>query len=153
MKTGATILTIAAFAGLGYYIGKKIIENKEKQEQPKAFAEVKQETCGDKVRKASMFAVGTLRTTADKIAEGINQVATGDMVKKGEETVEQVKETKDEIKKEIADLKNLVTSINTTPAEVEEKDAFSVFDDHADLFSSSESTESDDDMQEAGENL
>ena len=138
MKTGTALLAIAACAGVGYFVGKKIIENKENNASSEAYAEVKEKSCGDKMRKASMFAVGTLRTTADKIAEGIEQVKNGDMVKKGEETVDLMKETTIGIKKEIDDLKNLVTSINTTPAEVEEKDAFSVFDDHADLFASAE---------------
>ena len=142
MKKFTTLLTVAAFAGLGYYIGKKIIENKDKQEKPDAYAEVKQESRGDKVRKASMFAVGTLRTTADTIAEGINQVANGDMVKKGEETVDKMKEAKDGIKKEIDDLKNLVTSINTTPAEVAEEDEFAnveSYDSADDLFEAASS--------------
>ncbi|MCH5200224.1 MAG: YtxH domain-containing protein, partial [Oscillospiraceae bacterium] len=80
------------------------------------------------VRRASMYAVGTIKTTADKISEGIKQVKNEDMVKKGEETVEQIKGTTDgikekvvsttnNIKEDIKEIKNLVTSINSSPAD------------------------------------
>ena len=119
MKTFTALVTIASVAGIGYYVGKKVIE--KRNAEPKAFTEVKIEKTGDKVRKASMFAVGTLKTTADKIAEGINQVKNEDMVKKGEQTIEQVKDTTESIKTEIGNeintLKNLVTSINKSGTE------------------------------------
>lgn len=114
MKTLTALIAIASVAGIGYYVGKKILD--KKNEETKAYTEVKEESAGEKVRKASMFAVGTIKTTADKIAEGINQVKTDDMVKKGEETMDQVKDSASNLKNgignEINNLKNLVTSIN-----------------------------------------
>lgn len=137
MKTLTAILALAGVAGVGYYVYKKINDKKE-DDNTTAYTEYK-ESYGDKVRRASMYAVGTIKTTADKISEGIKQVKSEDMVKKGEETVEQMKETTGEIKEHVKEttggikehvketaaglkedikgLKNLVTSINTTPAD------------------------------------
>ncbi len=143
MKTLTAILALAGVAGVGYYVYKKINDKKE-DDNTTAYTEYK-ESYGDKVRRASMYAVGTIKTTADKISEGIKQVKSEDMVKKGEETVEQMKETTGEIKEHVKEttggikehvketaaglkedikgLKNLVTSINTTPADAPEEEA------------------------------
>ena len=51
MKTGAALLAIAACAGVGYFIGKKIIENQEKNASSEAYTQVKETNCGDKVRR------------------------------------------------------------------------------------------------------
>ena len=105
-----------------------------------------------------MYAVGTIKTTADKISEGIRQVKNEDMVKKGEETVEQLRDTTDGIKErvaettngikeEIKEIKNLVTSINTSPADTDMEDPEtddvmpSVDEDDFDLFDSTEPAE------------
>lgn len=126
MKKITALLTLAGIAGIGYYIYKKMNEQKD---DTTAYTEYKEKiSAGDRVRRASMYAVGTIKTTADKISEGIQQVKTGDMVKKGEETVEHMKETTGEIKEhviettngikeEIKEIKNLVTSINVSPAD------------------------------------
>lgn len=129
MKTSTAIIAVAALFGFGYYVGKQAMKNRKPEAD--AVSGGSEESYGDKVRKASMFAVGTLRTTADKISEGIQQVKSGNMIQKGEQTVEQVKETTEELKDEIKDLKNLVTSINTTPADVPES---SDLEDEVDLF-------------------
>ena len=115
MKTLTALLTLAGVAGIGYYVYKKM---NEKKEDTTAYTEYKEKrTAGDRVRRASMYAVGTIKTTADKISEGIRQVKSEDMVKKGEETVEQIKDTTNGIKDEIKEIKNLVTSINISPAD------------------------------------
>ena len=126
MKTLTALLTLAGVAGIGYYVYKK---TNEKKDDTTAYTEYKEKrSAGDRVRRASMYAVGTIKTTADKISEGIKQVKSEDMVKKGEETVEQLKDTTDgikeqvieatnEIKEDIKDIKNLVTSINVSPAD------------------------------------
>lgn len=143
MKTLTAILALAGVAGVGYYVYKKINDKKE-DDNTTAYTEYK-ESYGDKVRRASMYAVGTIKTTADKISEGIKQVKSEDMVKKGEEAVEQMKETTGEIKEHVKEttggikehvketaaglkedikgLKNLVTSINTTPADAPAEEA------------------------------
>lgn len=172
MKALTAILALAGTAGVGYLAYKKLTEKKE---ETSAYTEYKEETQkGGKLHRASMYAVGTIKTTADKISEGIKQVRSEDMVKKGEETVELIKESgesfkeqvkastenlydhikessdnvkeeiketseniKDELKEtgvkigdefketgenikdELKDIKNLITSINTSPAEME----------------------------------
>lgn len=154
MKTLTALLALAGVAGVGYYVYKKMSDQKE--EETASYTEyTEKRSAGDKVRRASMYAVGTIKTTADKISEGIKQVKSEDMVKKGEETVEQMKETAGGIKEQvketagdikehvketaggikeqvketaggvkdnIKELKNLVTSINTAPAEAQAYD-------------------------------
>lgn len=143
MKKLTFLLTAGAFAGLGYMVGKNIMKNKG--EGSKLFTECQEEEkAGDKIRKASMYAVGTIRTTADKIKEGINEAKTdGDgMVKKGEETVSQVKETTGNFKKEIDDLKNLVTSINSSDIdESAEDDNAADFPDASAMFEETDTNE------------
>ena len=160
MKTLTALLTLAGVAGIGYYVYKKM---NEKKDDTTAYTEYKEKrSAGDRVRRASMYAVGTIKTTADKISEGIKQVKSEDMVKKGEETVEQLKdatdgikdhviETTNGIKDEIKEIKNLVTSINVSPAdnafesETEEPEGDgvipSVEDDELELFDSVEPAE------------
>ena len=115
MKTLTALLTFAGVAGVGYYVYKKM---NEKKEDTTAYTEYKEKrSAGDRVRRASMYAVGTIKTTADKISEGIRQVKNEDMVKRGEETVEQIKDSTSGIKDGIKEIKNLVTSINVSPAD------------------------------------
>lgn len=137
MNALTAILALAGTAGIGYLVYKKVNENKEDAE---AYTEIR-ETAGKggKLHKASMYTIGTIKTTADKISEGIKQVKNEDMVKKGELTYEQmknatnglksqVKEATDNIKAELKDstgnirdelkeIKNLVSSINTNPSD------------------------------------
>lgn len=169
MKALTALLALAGTAGVGYLVYKKVNEQKEVEEAFSEYKETqKEKKSGGKVHRASMYAVGTIKTTADKISEGIKQVRTEDMVKKGEETVEQMKNTTDnfkgkvkestgniknsikgtsgnikdeikgasgnikdelkgttdDIKGELKEIKNLVTSINSTPdgKETEEQD-------------------------------
>lgn len=130
MKVLSAILGIGVVAGIGYFIGKKVMaKNADKvnkdDDEGKVYADYNEESddcvcnskvsngesgdkcsCGkNKLRKASMFAVGAIKTSADKIAEGVKDIVNEDMVKKGEETTEN-------IKKEIDNLKNLNVSIN-----------------------------------------
>lgn len=154
MKKITALLTLAGIAGIGYYVYKKM---NEKKSDTTAYTEYKEKlSAGDRVRRASMYAVGTIRTTADKISEGIKQVKTGDMVKKGEETVEQIKDTTDGIKEhviettngikeEIKEIKNLVTSINVSPADNSAESEIGIpsaeDDDELELFDSTEPAE------------
>ena len=154
MKTITALLTLAGVAGIGYYVYKKM---NEKKEDAAAYTEYKEKrTPGERVRRASMYAVGTIKTTADKISEGIKQVKSEDMVKKGEETVEQLKDTTDgikervvettnNIKEDIKEIKNLVTSINVSPADGNTQDTDlempSIGEEEVDLFGSIEPAE------------
>lgn len=145
MNALTAILALAGTAGVGYLVYKKVNENKEKG-NAEAYTEIKEQTAkGGKLHRASMYTIGTIKTTADKISEGIKQVKSEDMVKKGEVTYEQmknatnglksqVKEATDNIKAELKDstgnikeelkeIKNLVTSINTNPSAAAEETA------------------------------
>lgn len=141
------LVTAGAFAGIGYMVGKKIAEKKD---ESAVFAQTTEQTtekttAGEKIRKASMYAVGTIRTTADKIKEGISEAANNSdkMVKRGEETVSQVKETTSGFKREIDEIKDLVTSINENEDEEFAQDVAPDFSDAAQMFeeASQESTE------------
>ncbi|MCM1053974.1 MAG: YtxH domain-containing protein [Bacteroides sp.] len=116
MKALTAILALAGTAGIGYLVYKKMTEKKE---NASAYTEYKEESRkGGKIRRASMYAVGTIKTTADKISEGIKQVKSEDMVKKGEETIEHLKETgesfKEQVKETTGSLKEQVkeTTVN-----------------------------------------
>lgn len=123
MNKLVAVLGIAALSGLGYCVGKQLV--KKSEEKSGIYVKTK-ESNDSKFHKASMFAVGAIKTGADKVAEGINDIMNKDMVKKGEDTVEQAKETtetvKDNVKKEIENLKNMVVSINVTPGEAQAED-------------------------------
>ncbi len=123
MNKLVAVLGIAALSGLGYCVGKQLV--KKSEEKSGVYVKTK-ESNDSKFHKASMFAVGAIKTGADKVAEGINDIMNKDMVKKGEDTVEQAKETtetvKDNVKKEIENLKNMVVSINVTPGEAQPED-------------------------------
>jgi len=127
-KIAGAAFGVAALVGVGYVIGKKIFEKKdnnaddiippeseEYNEEPKVYASAR-ERYEAKIRKASLFAVGAIKTSADKLGETIRDIKTKDMVKKGEETMEAVKEAGENIKKDIEDLKSMVSSINDEEA-------------------------------------
>ena len=136
----SAIVGLAALAGVGYYVGKKVFEKKkadrENYIEPEVFVEERHSTPKEKFQKASLFAVGAIKTGTEKFKEGIDEIINNDMVSKGEETVnsakETVLETKDKavniakdtgsaIKGEIENLKNMVTSINTGAGEAEDE--------------------------------
>jgi hypothetical protein len=142
---------VAALVGIGYVVGKKIVERRNEEEDwldLEDFTDeeledlidddidvgvyAKSSSFGDKCKKASLFAVGAIKTGADKLGETISDIKTKDMVKKGEQTVGAVKETgdniKNDIKRDIEDLKDMVASINDE--DLKEADA----DDIKDLF-------------------
>ncbi len=99
MKTLTALLALAGTVSVGYLVYKKMTEKKE---DTSAYTEYKEETQkGGKLHRASMYAVGTIKTTADKISEGIKQVKSEDMIKKGEETVELIKETGESFKEQV----------------------------------------------------
>lgn len=187
-KIGA-IIGVVALAGVGFYVGKKIMEknaNEKKEhvyDESELFVEEKHSTPKEKLQKASLFAVGAIRTGADKFKEGIDEIINNDMVAKGEDTVTETKklametkektvkfandtkekavnfandtkdkavnfanDTKDKavnfaneakekakdageaVKGEIENLKNMVSSINTTGADAEEADELDDFE-------------------------
>jgi len=132
MKLAAAVFGVATLVGVGYVIGKKVFDKKKDDdddrddvipadpaetdgEEPKVYASAK-ERYEAKIRKASLFAVGAIKTSADKLGETIRDIKTKDMVKKGEETMDAVKEAGDNIKKDIEDLKSMVSSINEEEA-------------------------------------
>ena len=99
MKTLTALLALAGTVSVGYLVYKKMTEKKE---DTSAYTEYKEETQkGGKLHRASMYAVGTIKTTAYKISEGIKQVKSEDMIKKGEETVELIKETGESFKEQV----------------------------------------------------
>jgi hypothetical protein len=71
-----------------------------------------------------MFAVGAIKTGADKIVEGINDIRSQDMVKKGEKTVCDAKEAAGDF---VGELKEKVTG--RAALAVEEDDAADGSDD------------------------
>jgi gas vesicle protein len=133
MKLAVAAFGIAALVGVGYVIGKKVLEKRRLDEE---FYDL--DDFGDdidslanedgidvgvyakqgygKIKKASLFAVGAIKTGADKIGETICDIKTKDMIKKGEQTMDAVKETggniKNDIKRDIEDFKSMVSSIN-----------------------------------------
>jgi len=120
MKTLTAVLALASTVGVGYLVYKKLTEKKE---DTAAYTEYKEESRkGGKLHRASMYAVGTIKTTADKISEGIKQVKSEDMVKKGEETVEHIKETSESFKEQVKDTAgNLKERVKETTGNVKEQ--------------------------------
>lgn len=135
----SNILAIGALAGIGYYVGKKVFEKKKSEKeagaQPEVFVEERHSSPKEKLQRASLFAVGAIKTGTEKIKEGLDEIVDSDMVSKGESTVSDVKtfakETKEKtvafakekttaIKDEIDNLKSMVTSINTGAGETED---------------------------------
>lgn len=94
----STFIGLAALTGIGFYVGKKIFE-KKKSEEPahvfesdsEIFVEEKHSTPKEKLQKASLFAVGALKTGTEKFKEGIDEIINSDMVAKGETTVANTK--------------------------------------------------------------
>lgn len=178
----STIISVAALAGLGYYVGKKVFDKKKADEAIRAeriangeideselFVEETHSSPKEKLQRASLFAVGAIKTGTEKFKEGIDEIINADMVSKGETTMTEVKEfaadkkektaafvaekkeqagafaaekkeqagelfnnakektvnfatgAKENIKNEIDNLKNMVTSINANPGEAEEE--------------------------------
>ncbi|MCL1882015.1 MAG: hypothetical protein FWF76_07560 [Oscillospiraceae bacterium] len=70
---------------------------------------------GKKIKKASLFAVGAIKTGADKFGETIQDIKSKDMVEKGKSAVEAVKQVggnvKNDIKKEVEELKDVVNTL------------------------------------------
>lgn len=103
------LVNIAILAGVGFYVGKKLIEKRNAEEAERAqhvyeddsdvFVEERHSTPKEKLQRASLFAVGAIRTGTEKFKEGIDDIINNDMVSKGEATVAETKgkaaETKD----------------------------------------------------------
>ena len=136
------IVGLAALAGIGYYVGKKVIEKRNAEEEERAqhvfeddsevFVEEEHSTPKEKLQRASMFAVGSIKTGTDKFKEGIDDIINKDMVTLGEETYAKTKEaaieTKDKvvafakstgenIKSGIDNIKNMMTASSDEPAD------------------------------------
>jgi len=142
MRLAMAAFGVATLVGVGYVIGKKVFEKKaededfgdiddmdfeEQDEEEESIVYAKQ-SYSDKLRKGAMFAVGAIKTGADKFGETIKEIQSKDMVKKGEETMEAVKETgeniKNDIKKDIEDLKSMVSSIGDDDSAASAEDLF-----------------------------
>lgn len=104
----SAIVSVAALAGIGYYVGKKLIEKRNAEEEERAqhvyeddsdvFVEERHSSPKEKLQRASLFAVGAIKTGTDKFKEGIDDIINNDMVTLGEETVAKTKETAAETK-------------------------------------------------------
>ena len=112
MKLTTILIGGAALVGIGIYLSKKY-GTKCEDDESVIYAEGK-ESYGEKLHKASLFAVGAIKTGADKIAEGIKDIRSQDMVKKGEETIVQAKDFAGDI---VEDLKDMAVSINGSSVE------------------------------------
>lgn len=101
----STIISVAALAGLGYYVGKKVFDKKKADEAERAekiangeideselFVEETHSSPKEKLQRASLFAVGAIKTGTEKFKEGIDEIINADMVSKGETTMTEVKE-------------------------------------------------------------
>ncbi len=101
----STIISVAALAGLGYYVGKKVFDKKKAEEAERAekiangeideselFVEETHSSPKEKLQRASLFAVGAIKTGTEKFKEGIDEIINADMVSKGETTMTEVKE-------------------------------------------------------------
>ena len=96
------LISIAALAGVGFYVAKKVIEKRSAEEEERAqhvyeddselFVEEKHSTPKEKLQKASLFAVGAIKTGTEKFKEGIDDIINNDMISKGEATVAETKE-------------------------------------------------------------
>ncbi|MBP5605448.1 MAG: hypothetical protein J6X60_07885, partial [Ruminiclostridium sp.] len=68
----SALIGIAALAGVGFYVGKKLIEKRNAEEEERAqhvyeddsdvFVEEHHSTPKEKLQKASLFAVGAIKT-------------------------------------------------------------------------------------------
>lgn len=131
MKFSTALFLGAGLAAGAVYAGKKWAKRLAEDDPDSVIYAESTNKFGEKVHKASLFAVGAVRTGADKIAEGFHEVREQDMVRRGEDTITFAKEKAEILKKEIEDLKNLVISINfsvdpgaeTETAEESEEDA------------------------------
>ena len=119
MKLTTILIGGAVLVGLGIYLSKKFGAKYEDEDDSILYAE-ETETYGEKLHKASMFAVGAIKTGADKIVEGIKDIRSQDMIKKGEETIEYAKEAAGDI---VENLKDMAISINVTAAVDDEPSA------------------------------
>ena len=124
MSKLTAIVSIAALAGLGYYVGKKVIEKRNAEEEERAqhvfeddsevFVEETHSTPKEKFQRASMFAVGAIKTGTEKFKEGIDDIINKDMVSLGEETYAKTKEAAVETKdKAVAFAKNTGENIKS----------------------------------------
>ncbi len=101
MSKLTALISIAALAGLGYYIGKRVIDKRNAEEEERAshvyeddselFVEEHHSTPKEKIQKASLFAVGAIKTGTEKFKEGIDDIINNDMITKGEQTLEDTK--------------------------------------------------------------
>ncbi|MBQ8842470.1 MAG: hypothetical protein IJZ65_07570, partial [Ruminiclostridium sp.] len=83
----SSLIGIAALAGVGYYVGKKVFDKKKADEAERAekiargeideseiFVEEKHSSPKEKIQRASLFAVGAIKTGTEKFKEGIDEI-------------------------------------------------------------------------------
>ncbi|MDR2532097.1 MAG: hypothetical protein LBC82_04565 [Oscillospiraceae bacterium] len=136
MKLTTILIGGAALVGLGIYLSRKFRSQAE-EEDAVIYAEEK-ETYGEKLHKASMFAVGAIKTGADKIVEGIKDIRNQDMVKKGEVAIESAKETASDF---IGDLKDKVTGASRAAIDSVDIDDDDIIDEGNDYFMAEDAEE------------
>ena len=107
----STFIGLAALTGVGFYVGKKIFEKKKNEEtahvfesDSEIFVEEKHSTPKEKLQKASLFAVGALKTGTEKFKEGIDEIINSDMIAKGEATVADTKKFAKDTKEKTVNL-------------------------------------------------
>lgn len=107
----SAFIGLAAVAGIGFYVGKKVYEKKKNEEtahvydtDSEVFVEEKHSTPKEKLQRASLFAVGALKTGTEKFKEGIDEIINQDMVAKGEDTVAKTKEFAKDTKEKTVNL-------------------------------------------------
>ena len=93
----SAFIGLAAVAGIGFYVGKKVYEKKKNEEtahvydtDSEVFVEEKHSTPKEKLQRASLFAVGALKTGTEKFKEGIDEIINSDMISKGETAMGEV---------------------------------------------------------------
>ncbi|MCL2694285.1 MAG: hypothetical protein FWE60_04180 [Oscillospiraceae bacterium] len=123
MKFTTILLGGAALVGLGVYLSRKFGAKHEEDEAAVLYAGEK-ETYGEKLHKASLFAVGAVKTGADKIVEGIKDIRNQDMIKKGEETIESAKEAAEGFVGDIKSKVGIGVQSDDAPDEIDEGDDF-----------------------------
>ncbi|GHV46720.1 hypothetical protein FACS189499_02610 [Clostridia bacterium] len=115
----AVLLGAVATTGLGIYIGTKIAgEKKCSKDDSVVFSEgsetKQKDSFGESVKKASFYAVGAVKTSAEKIAEAVRETPKDEMIAAGQEFTGAAKEKAVEISNNV---KEKATSAGKAVAE------------------------------------
>ncbi|MDR0821949.1 MAG: hypothetical protein LBN40_05760 [Oscillospiraceae bacterium] len=147
MRVSTALVGIAALSCGAYLTYKKLIADKRESDDESIIYAEGSRKLSDKVRRASMYAVGAVKTEANKLAEGFEEIKNADMIQRGEETLDVVKEKTEYLKKELDELKNLIASLADGGKDDEDDDLDDEFEED------DESDEADDIAAEAEEEV